>query len=179
MRGPSARSNPCASSPPPRRASPSRRPPMSNSTSASWTKPTQARPRGSTSASPRTWKDPNSSKAKSPRTRDRPGAPSLRVRSAVSPDGQPKNFQTFETNNGEWADRALQEMADWRFRPAMREGQPEQVNGIFELAVSQPQAPENRPTLRRSLVTISPPEPQDSSLPAPKPISPPDHAIFD
>jgi hypothetical protein len=26
----------------------------------------------------------------------------------------------------------------------MREGQPEEVNGIFELAVSQPQAPENR-----------------------------------
>ena len=118
-------------------------------------------------------------KGKIPSDPDQPGDASLRVRFAVSPDGQPKNFQTFETNNREWTDRALQEMADWRFRPAMREGQPEEVNGIFELAVSQPQAPENRPTLRRSLVTISPPEPQDSSLPAPKPISPPDHAIFD
>jgi TonB family protein len=117
-------------------------------------------------------------KGKIPSNPDQPGDASLRVRFTVGPDGQPKNFQTFETNNQEWTDRALQEMADWRFRPAMREGQPEEVYGVLELTVSR-QAPENRPTLRRSLVTVSPAAPQDSSLPAPKLISPPDHAIFD
>jgi TonB family protein len=115
---------------------------------------------------------------KIPSNPDQPGDASMRVRFAVSPDGQPKNFQTFETNNPEWTERALQKMNDWRFRPAVRAGQPEEVNGVFELTVSQ-QAPQNHATLRRSLVTILPPEPQDSSLPAPKPISPPDHAMFD
>jgi len=117
-------------------------------------------------------------KGKIPSNPDQPGDASLRIRFTVGPDGQPKNFQIFETNNQEWTGRAVQEMAGWRFRPATREGQPEEVYGVFELTVSG-QAPENRPTLRPSLVTISPPEPQDSSLPAPKPVSPPDRAIFD
>jgi TonB family protein len=114
-----------------------------------------------------------------PSNPDQPGDASLRVRFTVSPDGQPTNFQTLENNNREWTDRALQQMAGWRFHPATRAGQPEEVNGVFELTVNLPQAPENRPTLTRRLVTISPPEPQDASLPAPKPISPPDHAMFD
>jgi hypothetical protein len=118
-------------------------------------------------------------KGKIPSNPDQPGDASLRVRFTVGPDGRPKNFQTFETNNREWTDGALHEMAGWRFRPAMRAGRPEEVNGLFELTVSQPQPLGNFPTLRRSLVTILPPEPQDSSMPAPNPISPPDHALLD
>jgi TonB family protein len=102
---------------------------------------------------------------KIPSNPDQPGNASLRIRFTVSPDGQPKNFQTFETDNREWTDRALQEMAGWRFRPAMRNGQPEEVNGLFELSVGQTPAPGNHPTLTRRLVAISPPEPQDASLP--------------
>lgn len=117
-------------------------------------------------------------KGEIPSNPDQPGDASMRIRFTVGPDGQPKNFQIFETNNQQWSDRALREMAGWRFRPAMRAGQPEEVYGVLELTVGQ-QAPENRPTLRRSLAATSPPEPQDSSLPAPKPIAPPDHAIFD
>lgn len=123
-----------------------------------------------------------------PSNPDQPGDVSLRVRFTVTPDGQPTHFQALDTDNQEWTDRALHEMAAWRFRPAMREGQPEEVNGIFELAFSQPRPENDLPTLRRrddlptlgrSLVTILPPEPQDSSLPAPKLISPRDRAIFD
>jgi TonB family protein len=101
----------------------------------------------------------------------------LRVRLTVGPVGQPMRFQTLDTNNQDWTEHALLEMAGWRFRPAMRDGSPEEVTGVFELATSQ-SVPENRPTLTRAK-TISPPEAQDATLPAPQPISPPDHAIFD
>ena len=97
-------------------------------------------------------------KGKIPSNPDQPGDASLRVRFTVGPDGAPRNFQIFETNNQEWTDRALQEMAQWRFRPAMREGRPEEVYGLLELTVSR-QAPENRPTLRRRPATASPQEP--------------------
>lgn len=118
-------------------------------------------------------------KGRIPSNPDPPADASLRVRFTVSPDGQPRSFQTFETNNPEWTQRVLREMAEWRFRPAMREGQPEEVNGILELTASQPEALDNLPALlRRGQVTISPALPQDSSLPAPKPIAPPDHAVF-
>ena len=120
---------------------------------------------------------PELTNGKIPSNPDPPGAAAFRVRFTVSPDGHPRNFQVLETNNPDWTDRALREMADWRFKPAMREGQPEEVNGILELTLRQ-RAPENRPALSRRLVTISPPEPQDTSLPAPKPISPVDQAIF-
>ncbi|HXM44945.1 MAG TPA: energy transducer TonB [Bryobacteraceae bacterium] len=121
-------------------------------------------------------------KGKIPSNPDPPGHATLRIRFTVGSDGRPKNFQTFDTDNLEWTDRAVHEMAGWRFRPATRASQPEEVNGIFELTVSQPHAPnapENHPSLRRGLAPISPPVPQDSSLPSPKPISPPDRATFD
>jgi TonB family protein len=121
---------------------------------------------------------PELTRGKIPANPDPPTNASMQVRFTVSPEGQPTNFQTLETNNQSWTDRALHEMAGWRFRPAMRAGQPEEVNGIFELTVGH-QTPANRPSLTRRLVTISPPAPQDSSLPAPKPISPPDRAVFD
>jgi TonB family protein len=117
-------------------------------------------------------------KGKIPDNPDDAGDASLRVRFTVSADGQPTNFQTFSANNQAWTDRVLWEMAGWHFRPAMRDGQAEEVNGIFELAVTHP-APDGLPTLRRRQVNISPPQPQDSSLPAPIPISPPDHAMFE
>jgi TonB family protein len=121
---------------------------------------------------------PELTRGKIPANPDPPTNASMQVRFTVSPEGQPTNFQTLETNNQSWTDRALHEMAGWRFRPAMRAGQPEEVNGIFELTVGH-QTPANRPSLTRRLVTISPPAPQDPSLPAPKPISPPDRAVFD
>jgi TonB family protein len=102
----------------------------------------------------------------------------FRVRFTVGADGLPKDFQTFESNNLAWTERALRDMADWRFRPAMHAGQPEEATGVFELAASQ-QAQENRPTLRRSLVPISAAELQDASLPAPKPIAPRDRAVIE
>jgi TonB family protein len=118
-------------------------------------------------------------KGRIPSNPDQAGDASLRIRFTVSLDGRPKNFQTFETNNPEWTDRVLREMADWRFRPAMRAGQPEEVYGVFELTVSRPGPSDNLPTLSRTPVAVSPPEPQDSSLPAPRLISPPDRALFD
>jgi TonB family protein len=107
-----------------------------------------------------------------------PPAGSMQIRFTVSPEGKPTNFQTLETTNQTWTDRALDEMAGWRFRPATRAGQPEEANGILELTVGH-QKPANRPSLTRRLVPITPPEPQDSSLPGPKLISPPDQAVFD
>jgi TonB family protein len=88
-------------------------------------------------------------KGKIPSNPDPPGRATMRVRFTVGTDGRPKNFQTFDTDSLEWSDRAVHEMAGWRFRPARRAGQPEEVNGIFELTVR----PENRPSLRRSLGT--------------------------
>jgi TonB family protein len=107
-----------------------------------------------------------------------PGA-IMRIRLTVSPDGHAGDFKTLETGNPEWTAQVLKEMSGWRFRPAAREGQAEEVNGIFELSISQPAAPRNWPELRRSMVSISPPEPQDTSLPAPVLIAPPDRAMFD
>jgi TonB family protein len=121
---------------------------------------------------------PELTRGKIPANPDPPTNASMQVRFTVSPEGQPTNFQTLETNNQSWTDRALHEMAGWRFRPAMRAGQPEEVNGIFELTVGH-QTPANRPSLTRRLVTISPSAPQYPSLPTPKPISPPDRAVFD
>ena len=65
-------------------------------------------------------------------------------------------------------------MARWRFRPANQE-----VNGIFELTLSLPLTADNRPTLRRETVKIARPEPEDTSLPAPILLAPPDHALID
>jgi len=107
---------------------------------------------------------------------DPPANTFLRVRFTVGRDGHPADFRIFEASNPEWSARALQEMADWRFRPALRDGQPEEMNGIFELTVSQ-EAIENRPSLRRAQF-IGPAEPEDFSLPAPRLISPPDRALF-
>jgi len=102
---------------------------------------------------------------------------SLRVRVTVNPDGRP-SLQGLETRNDEWTSRALREIAAWRFRPAMRNGQPEEVTGILELTVNPPRASDTRPRVQRELVAISSPEPQDASLPAPRLLSPADHALF-
>jgi TonB family protein len=74
-------------------------------------------------------------KGKVPANPDQPGSASLRLSFTVGSDGRPKSFQTLDTNNQPWTDRALREMAGWRFRPAMRDGHPEQVDGVFELVV--------------------------------------------
>ena len=50
---------------------------------------------------------------------------------------------------------------------------------VFELSLSQPEAPKNWPELHRTTVNIWPPEPQDTTLAAPIPIGPPDGAMFD
>jgi TonB family protein len=117
-------------------------------------------------------------RGKIPANPDPPAAGSLRIRLTVGADGRTRNLQTFETDNQDWTNRVLKEMAGWRFRPAMHAGQPEEVNGIFEVAVRQ-KAAENQPNLTRRLVAISPPTPQDVSLPAPKPVAPNDKAMFD
>lgn len=113
-----------------------------------------------------------------PANPDDAGEASLRLRFTVGTDGAPVNFQTFETSNREWAARAIGEMAGWRFRPSMNGGQPEEVNGVFELTVKRPVA-ENRPTLNRAAAALSPLRVQDAALPAPQPVSPPDRAVFD
>jgi TonB family protein len=95
---------------------------------------------------------------KIPSNPDPPADASLRIRFTVGRDGRPTNFQIFEAHNREWSDLALEEMAGWRFRPAVREGQPEEINGIFELTVSR-SAPENYPTLSRRLEAVPPPAP--------------------
>lgn len=115
---------------------------------------------------------------KIPANPDPPGEAVMRLRFTVNPDGSLQNLQTLETDNPEWTAHALHEIAGWRFRPAMANGQPVEVRGIFELMFS-PQAPGNRPTLQRSPVPITPSEPLDTSLPAPKLIAPPDNARFD
>jgi hypothetical protein len=123
-------------------------------------------------------------KGKIPSNPGQPGGASLRVRFTVKPDGTPTNFQTFDTSSQDWTDRALREMAAWRFRPATREGQPEEVNAVFELTVKETSSENGpslrpRPSLSRAQVAISTPRAQDASLPAPNPIAPPDRAVFD
>jgi TonB family protein len=114
-----------------------------------------------------------------PANPDPPVEALLRVRFTVNPDGRLTDLQTLESNNKKWTDGALREIAGWRFRPAMRNGQAEEIRGIFEMTVSPPSEPDNRPRLQREMVAISAPEPQDYSLPAPQLISPRDGGLFD
>ncbi len=102
---------------------------------------------------------------------------SMRVRFTVGADGRPRGFQTLSTNNQQWTERALVEMSEWRFSAAMRGAEPEEASGVFELAVGAQTQDGHAPG--NGMVTIWPPEPQDVSLEAPRPLAPPDHAIFD
>jgi len=114
-----------------------------------------------------------------PANPDPPVDARLRIRLNISPDGRPIDFQTLESSDREWAVQAIWEMAAWRFRPALRDGKPEEVSGLFELMVSPPKETESLQNRRQGMVTILQPEPDDKSLPAPRLISPLDHALFD
>jgi TonB family protein len=98
----------------------------------------------------------------------------LNIRLTVNPDGTAANFKTLQSDNPQWQAQVLEQMSHWRFNPGAGE-----VNGVFELSFSQPVSADNQPSLRRQIVRISRPDPEDASLPAPQLIAPPDHALFD
>jgi TonB family protein len=80
---------------------------------------------------------PELTKGKIPLNPDQSGKAAMRLRFTVGADGKPRDFQALETNNQEWANRAMHDMAGWRFHPAMREGQPQEATAIFELTAKK------------------------------------------
>ncbi len=57
----------------------------------------------------------------------------LRVALTVDPDGKLKDVSILESTPTEWAEAAMREMKNWRFRPASINGRPAEVKGILEL----------------------------------------------
>jgi TonB family protein len=102
----------------------------------------------------------------------------VRIRLTVSPCGVPQNLQILEATNQSWAEEVVHQMQEWRFTPSQYDGQPQEASGVFELAVHR-STPDNTPQLGRTMIGISSASIQDRSLPAPRLIAPPDHAMFD
>lgn len=59
----------------------------------------------------------------------------LQVDFTVNAAGKPEHLRIVKAPDQDWASRAVRQMGGWRFRPAMLNGEPEPVDGTFELTV--------------------------------------------
>lgn len=57
----------------------------------------------------------------------------MKLTLTVDGNGTPQNVSVLKTTSNEWAERAVAQIKDWRFRPAAMNGQPIDSQGTFEL----------------------------------------------
>jgi TonB family protein len=57
---------------------------------------------------------------------------------SVEADGSVQKASILETTSPEWAEAVLRDLRSWRFRPGTANGQPAEVEGIFELVHGSP-----------------------------------------
>lgn len=63
-----------------------------------------------------------------------PGDQFLRIRLQVNEKGKPGSVKVLESTDKDWGEKTLRELRSWRFLPAMANGRPVPVEGVFELA---------------------------------------------
>jgi TonB family protein len=61
------------------------------------------------------------------------GDQSLRIRVQVDEKGKTRSVAMLAATDREWAEKAVHELSSWRFRPAVANGEPISVEGVFEL----------------------------------------------
>ncbi|MBV9301671.1 MAG: TonB family protein [Acidobacteriaceae bacterium] len=75
--------------------------------------------------------------------KDDPANSDLKVALTVDSQGKPQDVSLLNTTSTAWAEKTIEEIKHWRFRPAELNGQPIEVKGTFEVGTrfGAPQSP--------------------------------------
>lgn len=63
-----------------------------------------------------------------------------KIQFTVNKGGHPKNFKVLVTTNPVWLEKALDDIREWRFRPASVSGEFVEAEGVLEIQAGQPPA---------------------------------------